>query len=182
MGVLGRVSQSIFDQIRLLIKTPFVRQTLERADPALALQQDAMKRILSLNMYLETLAKPLSLCSHHDSDAIKFLDSYRKYMSDENYLAILRIVPPDLLRCQTYITQLMGKSYTKAPNSVHQAGFALAVCGHELGISYAGLQEGKSDLRISAWIRLLFVSGAENSVSLAEVEVCTRLTDLLGAT
>ena len=116
-------------------------------------------------MYLESLGKPLHQLSKNDLDAMTTLDEARKNMSDENFLAILQIVPPHHLRHQLNVTSAAHTPLANDAYSVHETHFALAVSGYELGLSYRECQEEKLRQRISTWVRMLFVSGSEDSVS-----------------
>ena len=116
-------------------------------------------------MYLESLSKPLHQLSTNDLDTMTTLDEAMKNMSDENFLAILRTVPPHHLRHQLNITRAARTPLADVAHSVHETHFALAVSGYDLGLSYKGSQEKKWRQRVLTWVRMLFVSGSENSVS-----------------
>ena len=100
---------------------------------------------------------------------MRTLDEARKNMSDENFLAILRIVPPHHLRHQLNVTRAVRTPLTDVAHSVHETHFALAVSGYDLGLSYRESQDEKLRQRISTWVRMLFVSGSEDSVSFYEL-------------
>ena len=121
---------------------------------------------------MESLGKPLHQLSTNDLDIMTTLDEAMKNMSDENFLAILRIVPPHLLRHQLNVTRAGRTPLADVAYSVHETHFALAVSGYDLGLSYRESQEVKLRQRISTWVRMLFVSGSEDSVSFYGLLAC----------
>ena len=166
--------QSIFDQMKLLIRTPISPTRDSEEGPATALQSSALRRCTSLSIYLESLDKPLHQLPTNDLDTMTTLDEAMKNMSDENFLAILRIVPPHHLRYQLDITRAARTPLADVAYSVYETHFALAVSGYELGLSYGESQEERSRQRISKWVHMLFVSASEDSVSFYELLACER--------
>ena len=157
--------QSIFNQMKLLCRTPSTYPRDPEGSPAIALKSRALGRCLSLVLYLESLDKPLHQLSEDDVDTMTTLDEARKYMSDENFLAILQIVPPRNLRHQLNVTRAACIPLADVAPSVHKSYFSLAVSGFNLGLSYGGSQEDELKQQISTWVRMLLASGSEDSVS-----------------
>ena len=151
--------------MKLLSRTPILCTRDSEGSSATALQSSASRRCLSLSMYLKNLGKPLHQLSTNDLDTMTTLDEALKNMSDENFLAILRIVPPHHLRHQLNVTRAACTPLADVAYSVHETHFALAVSGYNLGLSYSESQEERMRQRISTWVRMLFVSGSEDSVS-----------------
>ena len=157
--------QSIFNQMKLLSRTPFTHPRDPEGSSATVLQSRALGRCLSLILYLESLDKSLHQLSQDDLDTMTTLDEARKYMSDENFLAILRIVPPHHLRPQLNITRAARIPLVDVAPGIHESYFALAISGYDLGLSYGESQEAELKQQISTWVRKLFVSGSEDCVS-----------------
>ena len=157
--------QSIFNQMKLLSRTPFTHPRDPEGNSATVLQSRALGRCLSLILYLESLDKLLHQLSEDDLDTMTTLDEARKYMSDENFLAILRIVPPHHLRHQLNVTGAARTPLADVAPSVHESYFALAISGYDLGLSYEESQEAELKQQISTWVRMLFAAGSEDCVS-----------------
>ena len=160
--------------MKILIRTPVSRMRVSKEGPATALQSSALRRCTSVIMYLESLSKPLDQLPTNDLDTMTTLDEAMKNMSDENFLAILRIVPPHHLRYQLDITQAARTPLADVAYSLYETHFALAVSGYELGLSYRANQEEISRQRISKWVHMLFVSASEDSVSFNDLLACKR--------
>lgn len=157
--------QSTSNQMKLLSRTPLTHPGVPDGSSATVLKSRALGRCLSLVMFLESLDKPLNQLSEDDVDTMTILDEARKYMSDENFLAILRIVPPHHLRHQLNVTGAARIPLADVATSVHKSYFALAVSGYNLGLSYGESEEDELKQQISTWVRMLFASGSEDSVS-----------------
>ena len=157
--------------MKLLSPPPHSLAKESEGGSATALQSSALRRCLSLSMYLESLDKPLHQLSTEDLDTMTTLDEAMKNMSDENFLAILRIVPPQRLQYQLNVTRAAHIPLADIAYSVHETHFDLAVSGYDLGLSYRENQEERLRQRISTWVHMLFVSGSE-SVSLYESLAC----------
>lgn len=93
------------------------------------------------------------------------LDEARKYLSDENFLAILRIVPPRHLQHQLNVTRAARIPLADVAPSVHKSYLALAISGYDLGLSYGESQEDELKQQILTWVRMLLASGSKDSVS-----------------
>ena len=112
--------------------------------------------------------------STDDLDTMTTLDEATKNMSDEHFLALLRIVPPHHLQYQLNVTRAARIPLADVAYSVHETHLNLAVSGYDLGLSYRESQEEKFSQRISTWVHMLFVSGSEESVSLHELLACEK--------
>lgn len=157
--------QSTFNQMKLLSRTPFTHPRDPEGSSAIVLKSRALGRCLSLVLYLESLDKTLHQLCAEDVDTMMTLDKANNYMSDENFLAILRIVPPDHLRHQLNVTRAARIPLADVAPSVYNSYFALAVSGYDLGLSYGESQEEELKHRISTWVHTLSASGSEDSVS-----------------
>ena len=151
--------------MKLLSRMPSTHPRDPEGSSASVLQSRALGRCLSLILYLESLDKPLHQLSEDDLDTMKTLDEARTYMSDENFLAILRIVPPHHLRHQLNVTRAARIPLADVAPTVHESYFALATSGYGLGSSYGESQEAESKQQILTWVRILFASGSEDCVS-----------------
>ena len=151
--------------MKVLCRTPFIDPRELEVSSATVLKSRALGRCLSLILYLESLDKPLHQLSEHDVDTMTTLDEAWKYMSDENFLAILQIVPPRHLQHQLNVTRAARIPLADVASSVHKSYLALAVSGYDLGLSYGESREDQLKQRISTWIRMLLACGSEDSVS-----------------
>ena len=160
--------------MKLLIQSPNPHTKDSEGSSTTALQSNALRRCLSLSMYLESLNRPLHQLSTDDLDAMTTLDEAINNMSDENFLAILRIVPPHHLHYQLDVTRAAHIPLADVAYSVHESHFNLAISGYDLGLSYRESQEERLRQRISTWVHMLFVSESEDSVSLYESLACVK--------
>ena len=151
--------------MKSLGRTPLTHPRDPEGRSATVLKSRALGRCLSLVLYLESLDKPLYQLSAEDVDTMMILDEANKYMSDENFLAILRTVPADHLRHQLIATRAAQIPLADAAPSVYNFYFDLAVSGYDLGLSYGESQEEELEQRISTWVHTLSASGSEDSVS-----------------
>ena len=137
--------------------------------PALALQSSALRRCLAMKASIKRIQLPLDQLPQWALDAIVTLDDTRKNFSDENCIAMFRLVPANELRQELGIIQYVDTSLADNRDNAHEADLALVIRGYDIGMSYTEIEDSVSQSQLSTWIHMLSVAGSENSVSIYEL-------------